>query len=486
MKVAALLVAAREGGAVLLTAPPASGKSSLGKLVRAELNRQRVPFTFVSCLRVKTDELTGASLGDLILPFQQNLVPSYVIVDDVQLVYHYDFFWQQVKDACGNRETYNTFFIFLATFGEHRLGSDTTPWTFPRRFYGDFLTATSAEMDELFDDYDLFVSQFTNIPKLSDSLRSMIRNLSGGQLAHIAEMVYFVYEHSHKGALIDYDEATVIQLLFDEQFLDRIRALRNYIKPNVMSVVERQLVLELLNAEEPFRVEDTTQWLSLIKKGVVTEQESCLRFSSRNARVLYMMYFKDAKVRAPQEPTNLQSFVKEAIARFSYARLMKNFTKRQGETKNRLKEAAWQSEFYHVGVSLLPVQHTLSPEVSRVFNDSVHQDAVDFYVNGSLRWMIEFTSESDRLQEHLDRFLLGGKYQNLPRKDWLIVNFTSKQPQASTINMHDNFWHVMYNPEDMSSVTVYCKSAAPFPISLTNDDVDVVRIAFSRLSSTDH
>ena len=52
--------------------------------------------------------------------------------------------------------------------------------------------------------------------------------------------------------------------------------------------------------------------------------------------------------------------------------------------------------------------------------------ALDFYINSKYQWAIELVRQSDRLQEHLDRFSDTGMYKDIPIKDYVLLNFVSK------------------------------------------------------------
>lgn len=91
------------------------------------------------------------------------------------------------------------------------------------------------------------------------------------------------------------------------------------------------------------------------------------------------------------------------------------------------QEDVWQKEFYRVASSLLPASNILIAEVGRVFSTGSDDiKSVDFYVNHTLKWMIEFVAEGNDLQEHLNRFGANGRYDNIPRNDWLVVDFRVK------------------------------------------------------------
>lgn len=85
--------------------------------------------------------------------------------------------------------------------------------------------------------------------------------------------------------------------------------------------------------------------------------------------------------------------------------------------------------------SLLPHEYVLSAEVGRIFGagGGGTTKAVDFYVNHDLQWMIEFLIEGRALDEHLARFAPGGRYSNIPRRDWLVVDFRVNAPAPAQV-----------------------------------------------------
>lgn len=75
-----------------------------------------------------------------------------------------------------------------------------------------------------------------------------------------------------------------------------------------------------------------------------------------------------------------------------------------------LYERHWQMEFYRVATSQLAPEHTISPDVGKVFGTT---GFLDFYVDGGLKWAIELLREGDRAQEHSDRFKPDGRYKEM-------------------------------------------------------------------------
>ncbi|RHZ47779.1 hypothetical protein Glove_567g20 [Diversispora epigaea] len=102
------------------------------------------------------------------------------------------------------------------------------------------------------------------------------------------------------------------------------------------------------------------------------------------------------------------------------------------------------SRFYNCS----PENASISADVSPVFGSVGFPD---FYVNGDVCWGIELTREGDRLREHAKRFEKGGKYANIPLKDWVIIDF--RHHSKDVRELKPNFWYVLYE-DDFKQVTI--------------------------------
>ena len=93
------------------------------------------------------------------------------------------------------------------------------------------------------------------------------------------------------------------------------------------------------------------------------------------------------------------------------------------DTNHKLMETQWQKEFYRVATSLLPPEVYISPE----YGQEVGIDGqVDFYI-AEYKWMIEILRDGKGLQEHVDRFMPGGQYDDMLGiiEKWVVIDFRS-------------------------------------------------------------
>lgn len=76
--------------------------------------------------------------------------------------------------------------------------------------------------------------------------------------------------------------------------------------------------------------------------------------------------------------------------------------------------------WYQAATSTSPCGSTISPDVGAVFGSV---GFLDFYVNGNNCWGIELLREGSEMKEHAERFARGGRYEDIPLKEWAIVDF---------------------------------------------------------------
>jgi hypothetical protein len=113
----------------------------------------------------------------------------------------------------------------------------------------------------------------------------------------------------------------------------------------------------------------------------------------------------------------------EAIKRFSPDQL--SCPPRAYDGKETIFEDQWQKKFYRCLVPLLDRYVYVFPPLS----------LVDFQVAGTNeQWAIELVRDSDRLEEHYDRFRPGGAYYSAVARGvidkFIILNFCTALPEG--------------------------------------------------------
>ena len=83
----------------------------------------------------------------------------------------------------------------------------------------------------------------------------------------------------------------------------------------------------------------------------------------------------------------------------------------------------------------------------------------DMFIDDGFQWGIELMREGDgrRLDEHFRRFQPGERYSEITIREYALINFTSKFPSQSVLDLYDNHvWHLVYD-DKYTQVTVYRK-----------------------------
>ena len=97
----------------------------------------------------------------------------------------------------------------------------------------------------------------------------------------------------------------------------------------------------------------------------------------------------------------------------------------------------WQNEWYRSAVSVVPFGTSISANVG--------------YVTIILTEGMELTREGNRLVEHAKRFYKNGKYENIPLKEWAILDF--RHHSKTVKQLKPKFWYILYS-DDYSHVTI--------------------------------
>ncbi|GAM23040.1 hypothetical protein SAMD00019534_062150 [Acytostelium subglobosum LB1] len=184
-------------------------------------------------------------------------------------------------------------------------------------------------------------------------------------------------------------------------------------------------------------------------------QTSTFKFVCPLLRTLYYTELFGSKVSESYQPTDFGDFIYHSLVRMRSSILLGSqqaLEHKSVETKRDSKpnEQVWQNEFFHAATKLVGTNIHISPNVGPCFKSTGY---VDFYINGGKKWAIELLREGEpaTLDEHINRFLPGGKYYIMVDKDitqWAVLNFTSKDSP-----IRDHCWHIQYN-QDFTSFSV--------------------------------
>ncbi|KAI9088014.1 hypothetical protein DFS34DRAFT_481419 [Phlyctochytrium arcticum] len=93
------------------------------------------------------------------------------------------------------------------------------------------------------------------------------------------------------------------------------------------------------------------------------------------------------------------------------------------------KEATFQHLLMNSLAASTPPSCAICPELSTVFPAHGEEPseriagAIDFYLNGDLRWGVELLRKGDKIGGHMDRFSPSGPYHALRVNEYVVVDF---------------------------------------------------------------
>lgn len=123
---------------------------------------------------------------------------------------------------------------------------------------------------------------------------------------------------------------------------------------------------------------------------------------------------------------------------------------------------------------LTPATGFICPELSEVFpekdSDSIAKripGAIDFFLNGELRWGIEILVGGKGIGEHMDRFSATGKYSELQVKDYVVVDFRVGKV-SQQITRDPKRITVVFSEDDFSECSCILGKAEPVVLKLAH------------------
>ena len=163
----------------------------------------------------------------------------------------------------------------------------------------------------------------------------------------------------------------------------------------------------------------------------------------------YILHFLFCKNRPTKDKwKNLSDFILAAISRFSPLAIKVGVTTK---TKH-IRESHIQMEFYRVSYSLLPHKTVVKSELH------VGEGRVDFYIDDSHLWLIEFVVENNDVPGHVYRVHEGGAYYKDIKegriKEWIVVHLLQQKHVEPLAGLPKGAWNVVVADEHFDKVTV--------------------------------
>eukprot|EP00727_Mastigamoeba_balamuthi_P000408 m51a1_g10364 hypothetical protein (633) ;mRNA; f:75031-77472 len=457
---------------LLVRAPPKSGKTALIDMLvfntagRTDLQVYRVNGSHKSryndakntASRLISDETGGA----VDLAEKGGRPQRLILVDEAQALYGFteDPIWAQLKELMHIPDT-SICIVFFALHNTTSLGGVATPFVPEERsvLEPSFLNFREGELLELIDSYNVF-ARVKGSACITEQLRDVLLAMSGGNVGLISFLigrVFGQYRHSDNQPR-DEDVAKFIQG-FDTMNACCLHPRIAPLYTDMTSECQKCLAQLLLR---PQAVDvGSSAFRTLLRAGVVSE--SC-RFSSP----LHQWFYAKKTLYQPAETgarvTDLRQAVQNAIAAMDPQTLSDAAAMSPAETnsstepvtdatfaRGSLVERTYTMEFYRAFSRQLHVGSVIVPERA-VYHNGKLSGFVDFFVNGSLSWALEFLMQGIGRRHH-QRFGAGGKYDIGDLKQWLIVDFHYKKGTRPSA-IPENTWVVVFN-ETFTAASIY-------------------------------
>jgi len=443
---------------ILLQSAPFTGKTWLWKYLEKYLNQEykECEVIRISFLNYTPDERiehywnrkTGYDLKKLETTEDKIF---FILIDEFQVLYCTDFnealneyrdsfneellrtfandndsFWKILKNWA---QSTNHFVICFSGYGSWKRASKfTTPSGFGN-ITSQYAYYTEEEFDSLCDNF-IKRSSFENLRRdniFPQALKEDILTLTNYHVGFTSCILGCLNINFHKLP----DENSMRRFLHSRemyQFLSMQRTVPNW---NALSPDEQSAVKCIWRLENDMITSDPN-YERLIRRGWIKWDDShkIVSLHCPLYKQLLLMAM-DIQVRsATDNYSKLTTFMDHFLERIPGG-LLKQTLSVSIKDVDTILESYWQSEFYHIGTSLLSQSSSISVEVQKAQNLRL-PGKIDFYIDDEKQWAVEFlidgqlasTSVKDlsRAEEHVGRLTPGGKYSGIG-KEWLVVDF---------------------------------------------------------------
>jgi len=239
-------------------------------------------------------------------------------------------------------------------------------------------------------------------------------------------------------------------------------------EPTATDTIFLQLAYDSIDDDSTFAIDTNSEEMQkalhrLTRSGLVTYSgRSRLQFAAPVIRVIMGQRLYTSRLHLGTSSGDFEAFLSTSIERMRPSKLRQSLSRGTG----RLYERAWQSEWMMAASSVIPVGHTISPDVGKLFGSS---GFLDFYVNGGLNWGVEMMSEGRKKSEHVARFTQTGTYRQIPFSEWAIIDFRHNSMVLNPKCSDDHVWFALYE-NDYSTITIIRYGKAKIVLTLRGDD----------------
>jgi hypothetical protein len=404
---------AETGQHVVLSSPPATGKSSLITLVEEELESRsnEGPVYVFTPSKIGTANEFLHLLHSKSIPTNdfteiKKVSKTWIIVDDAHRGYReeYDDVWTSlVKDFEVNKQIK---VIIAATHTMTTLDSPADISALPHVFdnvSNDEVTQMIRDFCASYVGYERWSDYWIMVKELSllTQTREEADATNKPMRFHVGVVVKCLARLPELSKDLDgeIDETRAMGGLRHRTFIDGLRR---------CFAVNEEMISDLLNSDGSFSCQAANWFYNLI------------HFEGRAMTI----------------PGSIEDLVEKAVGSLSSERL-------KGCLQGGLfpLETSFQHLLNETMTMHLPVTSAVKPEYrtkAQGFLGNDRRGFIDFYVNDRLQWAIELLRQGQVLQEHRNRFHpINGKYRELPTKEYLVVDIRGPKEAGAVSPRHD-------------------------------------------------
>ncbi|KAI9349718.1 hypothetical protein BDR26DRAFT_852662 [Obelidium mucronatum] len=486
----------RQSNPLLIKSPPMSGKTSMATLISHHLKTRATEKCLIINLSMVDlssrgegwqfksafEEQLGVKWSDLFLIVKNRIV--YLIFDEVQVIYQSisrpgspnnksECVWNLVKSTSSNRTSNFRILLFSAYGSSQQSSSLSTPVSFtPRSMLGiKWLAFSETELKEfVLRNLDAAnILSEASVDLFCINLKRFTGSHCGFCYATLAYLNDVLLASDKKRGTLTADN--ILRSLDDASVFTRLKSTRAFLSARNVTEDELEVVRMLVFCERMVLQEEAMSEnvkmlaQSLVLRGVFVEYGAHYQdfvFSSPVMRRFFTeKVFGIPAARAQENPASLADLVYSIVSSIDYTHIQASL----GKTKSTgiLLERAWQMEFYRTSFRCTH-DFVTSADVGGLFGT---RGAIDFTVHShdkKVFWGIELLREGNRLEDHIERFEDGGRYEVMCRKftDTCVLDIRREPkgrtpPDLTDLQSFKNLTIFVYN-ESFSSGVLYSNS----------------------------
>lgn len=491
---------------IYLRSPRGSGKTSLAYLIKDQGQLHGLSqVIYINCCSKVEERRYGNWLDQHINTpsitefafVHQGTRPTLIIMDDFQQLFESQELTTDLKAFTDHvilqQDKCNVFLLCLATHGENTLGKNSaTPISFcqTKRLGLSFLLFTEEEYHEAITSFtERRNANLGHIISQMDPTFSLYKMTSGhpGFLLWSIQCIEIKFEKMNNVIM-----ESILNYIYSDDFVQAMSNYRTFetlnshheaATPEYKNKCEQgklelkkmiQLptqTLKVVNKEETDNDEINPAIASfLIKQGILTLTEyleSHVTWSFNYMRIFWLKRLC-AELKGVRDITDINEFIGEFLTQIPAQRLSDSIEYRGTEKYVIKNEAFWQNELYRIAVERFGIKN-IFPELG---NTSFGDGKIDFYINSTRKWMIEFFVGPNKRLEHYQRFnTLIGRYKDFDVNNFQLVNFVFHSPRQ-ILEKYKGLTIVYFNPRDQyRTATLYLFKRKPKSnVDVTGDE----------------